>query len=91
MNPADDDPVEAIMAECLTPNEADWPAALAAACARHPELAASLRTRFKPLHGLGLTDPSVGDLRLTGHQIGDYEVLGCLGVGNQRNHVVLHL
>ena len=81
MNPADDDPVEAIMAECLNRNEADWPAALAAACARHPELAASLRTRFKRLHGLGLTDASVGDLRLTGQQIGDYEVLGCLGVG----------
>tara|TARA_R110002096_G_scaffold31773_3_gene92842 strand:- start:1051 stop:3663 length:2613 start_codon:yes stop_codon:yes gene_type:complete len=81
MTPAADDPVEAIMAECLNRSESEWQSALASACARHPELADRLRARFESLQGYGLMLTDGHDSHMSGQIIGDYQVLGNLGSG----------
>ncbi|MGK0300782.1 MAG: WD40 repeat protein [Planctomycetota bacterium] len=81
MNPSSNDPVEAIMADCLNRSEAEWQSAMTEACARHPELADRLRARFDSLQGWGLVQTVLLDSSMTGQRIGDYEVLGDLGAG----------
>lgn len=50
----DDARVESLVAACLECDDVD--AALAATCARHPELADAIRSRVATLRGLGLLD-----------------------------------
>lgn len=51
---AEVDPVEELLAQCLTGTMADVAAAAAAACARHPEHADELRHRLAALQDLGI-------------------------------------
>lgn len=83
-SPADPsrDPVEEAMIECLGCAEEDQPAALEAACARHPELAPALLRRFAFLREVGL-----GVVTAEAHaepvpeRLGDFRILDRLGAG----------
>lgn len=72
------DPVEEVLVACLDGTEAEQTAALEAACLEHPEMAESLRERYRALVQMGLASGSSGSFP---ERLGDFQLRERLGGG----------
>ncbi|MCK5945390.1 MAG: hypothetical protein KAI24_25595, partial [Planctomycetes bacterium] len=86
----DPDEVQRLLDDCLSAEPGEWRAALDAACAGHPDLAAELRRRFATLERAGMVETPLERSAADGsvQRFGGFDLLRLLGQGGMG---VVHL